>query len=71
MWRCGVSAGDPGVIRTCAVSQVIGQLVAGAALAQHPTFARNFSADVGAAVVLVHAVHPVCAGDRDRKSEGL
>lgn len=70
LWGCGVALRS-GVIRTCAVFLVFGQLKAGTALARHPTFAWSFSADVGAAVVLVHAVHSICAGDRDRGTEGL
>lgn len=53
------------VIPTCTVFLVFGQLKPGTALARHSPFPRSLSADVGAAVVLVHAVHPVCAGDRD------
>lgn len=54
-----------GVIRTYAVFLVFVQLKARTALARHPALAWSLSADVGTAVVLVHAVHPICSGDTE------
>lgn len=59
------------MIHTCTVFLVFGQLKARTALARHPAFAWSLSADVGAGVVLVHAVHPVCAGDRETGTDTL
>lgn len=41
---------------TCAVLLVLGKVKAGPAVAGHPTFGR-LPADVGTAMVFVHAVH--------------
>lgn len=60
-----------GVRHTCTVFLVFGQLKARAALARHPAFARSLPADVGTAVVLVHAVHPICGRDRERGTQRL
>ena len=57
------------MIHTCTVFLVFGQLKARTTFARHPAFAWRLSADVGTAVVLVHAVHPVCSGDRERERE--
>lgn len=43
----------------CAVLLIFGQLKARTAFTRHAAFPRSFPADVGAAVVLVHAVHSI------------
>lgn len=58
-----------GVIRTCTVFLVFGQLKARTALTRHPAFAWSLSADVRAAVLLVHAVHSICSGNKDKGTE--
>lgn len=56
-------------LRTYAVPLVLGQLEPRPALARRAPLGR-LSADVGTAVVLVHAVHPICAArERGRAEE--
>lgn len=50
--------GSLGRVHTCTVSEVFGQLKARPALACH-TPLGGLSADVGAAMILVHAVHSI------------
>lgn len=57
MWFC--YAGE--AVRTSAVLLVLRQFEAGPALTRHATF-RGLPADVSAAVILIHAVHPICGG---------
>lgn len=54
-----------GLIHTCTIFLVFGQFKPRSALARHPAFAGSFSADVSAAVLLIHAVHAICEENRN------
>lgn len=56
---CVLAAAVSIVTRQCTVFLVFGQLKARSTLARHSAFAWSLSADVGTAMVLVHAVHSI------------
>lgn len=69
--RVEMRGGISGVAHTCTVFLVVGELEPGTALARHPPLAWSLPADVGTAMVLVHAVHPICAEERHKKREDI
>lgn len=64
----GVSDPFASNLPTCAVLLVLGKVKAGPAVTGYPTFGR-LPADVGTAVVFVHAVHPLW--EERQKRQGL